>query len=144
MLHSSGMHLHCVQLLFSVLPGCVDYMWYTREGESRLCRNYILSTMQPCTAGSVPRMIITTTFSSTMPIQGACHNLLVCSSTLTDCSLSCNNFHWIPTDLHRQTSAKARFLSTWPQPRSNKNHQISLGYAVLWDNPASIHLIQWC
>lgn len=101
MLHSSGMHLHCVQLLFCILPGCIDYMWYKRERASRSYRNDILSTMQPLMAGRLPWVIITATLSSSMLIQGARHHLLACSSTLTDCSLSYVCFHWIPADLHR-------------------------------------------
>lgn len=132
MLHSSGKHLHGVPLLFHVLPGCVDYMRYMRE--SALYRNDTLSTMQPCTA---PWITITAIPSSTMLIQApvttsqpapALPQTAAYPATLPTGSLqNC-------TDINRASS-----LSTWPNPRSNKNQQISLGCAILSLRKPCIH-----
>lgn len=135
MLHSSGMHLHGVPLLFCVLPGCRDCMGYMRD--SALYRNYILSTTQPCTA---PRVRVTATPSSTMLIQGPCNHLTVCSSTPTDWSLSCNGSHCIPAELHRHRQpAPSALGQTLGLIRINRLIQ-GIPFSLCIHSPASVML----
>lgn len=135
MLRSPGMHLHFVQLLFCVLHGCVDFVWYMSEREWvrqkwHTFHNAALHNWK-CTMDD--------NHTDTFFLRADTTSLLPLPSVLQH-PHGLQPILWMHTSCRpAHISSKASFFSSWPKPRSNKNQHIDLGWAVLSLRQSWIH-----